>query len=284
MGCESCHGRGGPHLTPGFITAGNYQPACANLSQSDPLARIRVRELPAPRLPRGERRDRQASARGEAQAARRSRSGAQGPAADQSRVRGIGGLPQLPRGRAPDLERVAARARGRDARRRPQAGQPGLPALPHHRLRPPRRLPREGPARGARGPLRGRLRILSRAGRRSRRRGRGQDRHDHLAQRQVRLLRDPADLRHLSRRRQRPGLRVRGEAQDRKAAARNAASPAPANPRKKRSRDSEGAAAAARICSRGPSRVSTRGVDVGAALAAGGPRARSPPRAHGSPS
>jgi len=28
VGCESCHGRGGPHLTPAFVTAGNYQPAC----------------------------------------------------------------------------------------------------------------------------------------------------------------------------------------------------------------------------------------------------------------
>lgn len=28
VGCESCHGRGGPHLTPGFVTAGNYDPAC----------------------------------------------------------------------------------------------------------------------------------------------------------------------------------------------------------------------------------------------------------------
>ncbi len=28
VGCESCHGRGGPHLSPSFVTAGNYQPAC----------------------------------------------------------------------------------------------------------------------------------------------------------------------------------------------------------------------------------------------------------------
>jgi peroxiredoxin len=30
VGCESCHGRGGPHLSPGFVTAGNYEPACAS--------------------------------------------------------------------------------------------------------------------------------------------------------------------------------------------------------------------------------------------------------------
>jgi hypothetical protein len=29
VGCETCHGRGGPHLSPGFVSAGNYQPACA---------------------------------------------------------------------------------------------------------------------------------------------------------------------------------------------------------------------------------------------------------------
>ncbi|HEY8152587.1 MAG TPA: multiheme c-type cytochrome [Myxococcota bacterium] len=28
VGCESCHGRGGPHLSPKFVSAGNYQPAC----------------------------------------------------------------------------------------------------------------------------------------------------------------------------------------------------------------------------------------------------------------
>lgn len=28
VGCESCHGRGGPHLSPGFVTAGDYEPAC----------------------------------------------------------------------------------------------------------------------------------------------------------------------------------------------------------------------------------------------------------------
>ena len=28
VGCETCHGRGGPHLSPGFVTAGNYEPVC----------------------------------------------------------------------------------------------------------------------------------------------------------------------------------------------------------------------------------------------------------------
>jgi peroxiredoxin len=28
VGCESCHGRGGPHLSPQFIQAGDYSPAC----------------------------------------------------------------------------------------------------------------------------------------------------------------------------------------------------------------------------------------------------------------
>jgi len=29
VGCESCHGRGGPHLSPDFVTDGNYGTACA---------------------------------------------------------------------------------------------------------------------------------------------------------------------------------------------------------------------------------------------------------------
>ncbi len=28
VGCEDCHGRGGPHLSPSFVQAGNYQPVC----------------------------------------------------------------------------------------------------------------------------------------------------------------------------------------------------------------------------------------------------------------
>jgi len=28
VGCESCHGRGGPHLSPGFVTAGDYREVC----------------------------------------------------------------------------------------------------------------------------------------------------------------------------------------------------------------------------------------------------------------
>jgi peroxiredoxin len=28
VGCESCHGRGGPHLSPGFVTGGDYATAC----------------------------------------------------------------------------------------------------------------------------------------------------------------------------------------------------------------------------------------------------------------
>lgn len=29
VGCESCHGRGGPHQSPDFVKAGNFEPACA---------------------------------------------------------------------------------------------------------------------------------------------------------------------------------------------------------------------------------------------------------------
>jgi peroxiredoxin len=28
VGCETCHGRGGPHLSPAFVSAGNYEPVC----------------------------------------------------------------------------------------------------------------------------------------------------------------------------------------------------------------------------------------------------------------
>jgi peroxiredoxin len=28
VGCEDCHGRGGPHLSPEFVEEGNYEPAC----------------------------------------------------------------------------------------------------------------------------------------------------------------------------------------------------------------------------------------------------------------
>lgn len=29
VGCESCHGRGGPHLSPGFVKAGDYESVCS---------------------------------------------------------------------------------------------------------------------------------------------------------------------------------------------------------------------------------------------------------------
>jgi peroxiredoxin len=29
VGCEACHGRGGPHLSPGFVAKGDYEPVCA---------------------------------------------------------------------------------------------------------------------------------------------------------------------------------------------------------------------------------------------------------------
>ncbi len=29
VGCETCHGRGGPHLSPDHVAAGNYEPVCA---------------------------------------------------------------------------------------------------------------------------------------------------------------------------------------------------------------------------------------------------------------
>jgi len=29
VGCETCHGRGGPHLSPGHVANGNYEPVCA---------------------------------------------------------------------------------------------------------------------------------------------------------------------------------------------------------------------------------------------------------------
>jgi peroxiredoxin len=30
VGCETCHGRGGPHLSPGHVAGGNYEPQCAS--------------------------------------------------------------------------------------------------------------------------------------------------------------------------------------------------------------------------------------------------------------
>ena len=30
VGCETCHGRGGPHLSPNLVANGNYEPVCAS--------------------------------------------------------------------------------------------------------------------------------------------------------------------------------------------------------------------------------------------------------------
>ena len=55
VGCESCHGRGGPHLSPGAVANGDYQSACLGCHDTEALARLRVRDVPAAGLARGER-------------------------------------------------------------------------------------------------------------------------------------------------------------------------------------------------------------------------------------
>ncbi|RIL05448.1 MAG: enoyl-CoA hydratase [Proteobacteria bacterium] len=98
-----------------------------------------------------------------------------------------------------------------------------MPRLPHHGVRTPRRLPEGRQAGRTRRSRARRLRVVPRPRRRPREAGRGARGHDRLAHRQVRLLRDPPDLRKLPRSGQRPGLRVRGGEEDRGAEARDEA-------------------------------------------------------------
>ncbi len=35
VGCETCHGRGGPHLSPEAVTAGNYEPVCVTCHDTE---------------------------------------------------------------------------------------------------------------------------------------------------------------------------------------------------------------------------------------------------------
>lgn len=48
VGCESCHGRGGPHLSPGLIKDGNYEPQCSTCHDAKHSLNFRYVE----RLPR----------------------------------------------------------------------------------------------------------------------------------------------------------------------------------------------------------------------------------------
>ena len=43
VGCESCHGRGGPHLSPGLREGRPVRDGLRDLPQSDPLTRLRLR-------------------------------------------------------------------------------------------------------------------------------------------------------------------------------------------------------------------------------------------------
>ena len=146
VGCETCHGRGGPHLSPDFVSAGNYAArlrhavttrSTRSASSTRPSCRAsRTRRTPAiAKLPLEEKR-KLLAARGAPRkdllptnAALR-RLGRPAAAATRPSTR--------PGAQSPHAHAVET------LDGRPQAGQPGLPALPHDRLRPPGRLPRDG--------------------------------------------------------------------------------------------------------------------------------------------
>ena len=214
VGCETCHGRGGPHLSPDFVEGRRLRARLRHLPRPDALARLRLRDLPAAGLPRGERAPAGAALDGEAEAARPSGASARKDLLPTTaQLRRLGRLRELPRDRVRDL--VAGRPRAAvatPAEKPTQGGDADCLALPHDRLRTRRAASRPaerwrthaGPRRAsAASPATARAATTSAD-------GRGEDRHDRLARRQVRLLRDPADLRQLPRRRQRSGLRVRG--------------------------------------------------------------------------
>ena len=181
VGCESCHGRGGPHLTPEFRAEPRLQPGLRDLPQPETFSRLRLRDLPSAHLPRGDRgalgcRPRQAARRGRTQAR---------SAADPSRLRRIGCLRVLPREGVRDLAGESPRTRHRPAREGRKGCRRGVPGLPYHGLRQARRLPAEVQCRRPTGPRPRRLRVVSRTRRRSRRQGRPTRRYDPLARRQM---------------------------------------------------------------------------------------------------
>ena len=118
VGCESCHGRGGPHLSRGLRQEERLPGRVPQLPRPEAFARLLVRGVPAPRLARLEREVREAPARGEAEAARRARCDASGDAADGGRLRRLGRLPDVSRKGIPDLVAAAARTLARRRSRR----------------------------------------------------------------------------------------------------------------------------------------------------------------------
>ena len=186
------------------------------LPRHEALARLRVRDVPARR---SRTRPMRTSSRCRSASVRRSwRSAARcAPICCRPTARHVGSdaCRSCHAKEYETLGRGSARARARDARGQAQGERRELPEVPHDRLRPRGRFPARRRARrrtpispaSAASPATGRAAITSPRA--------NEARNDRRARRQVRLVRDPPDLRLVPRRCQRSRLRVRGEGEDR---------------------------------------------------------------------
>ena len=123
VGCETCHGRGGPHLSPGAAPGGDYSATC--LGCHDPKHSLGFDY--ATFLPRVSHAANASLARplvgGAREAAGRAAREARGAPADARGVRRLGGVLELPRGGAREVGGAPAREGVRDARARGQGRQ-----------------------------------------------------------------------------------------------------------------------------------------------------------------
>ena len=178
-----------------FVKDHAYEERCHSCPTRSTRSGFEYCELPAARLACGEPHAPRASTRGAREAARRAQGSAQGPAADRVRLRGSRGVPELPPRRARDL---ATHPHAKDL----STPSPRMAsAATRNCLRchtPPLRKPGGSQAGGgatARACRRG-LRVVPRPGGDHVGADARQTGHDPEAQRQVRLVRDLADLRH----------------------------------------------------------------------------------------
>ena len=133
VGCETCHGRGGPHLSPDFVKNHDYSEVCVTCHNPQHSLGFDYASFLPKGLPRGKPAVRLPHRRGPREIPRGATQAAGQPASEPGRLRGFQCLPELPRQGVRNLGGAAPREIPCHPRSQGRVGQRGLLEVPHHR-------------------------------------------------------------------------------------------------------------------------------------------------------